>query len=77
MDKDFVIHTPLMWLTKKETVEMAMMLPGGPEAISYSHTCYEGQVPPCGTCPSCVLRAKGFEEAGMTDPLIDRINGGF
>jgi 7-cyano-7-deazaguanine synthase len=38
--------------------------------LRHSHTCYRGERPPCGTCPACRLRAKGFAEAGIPDPLI-------
>lgn len=73
MEYPFMIHTPLMYRNKKETVEMAMALPGCMEALAYSHTCYEGKVPPCGKCPACILRTKGFLEAGIPDPLIERL----
>lgn len=73
MEYDFIIHTPLMWKTKQETVKMAMSLPGCRSALAWTHTCYEGKVPPCGECPACKLRAKGFEEAGVKDPLISRL----
>jgi len=69
---DLAIITPLMQKSKAETVRMAMGLPGCMNALAHSHTCYEGQVPPCGKCPACVLRAKGFGEAGVVDPLIER-----
>lgn len=72
MDRPFNIHTPLMFLSKKESVELAYSLAGCWEALAWSHTCYNGKVPPCGECPSCVLRQKGFKEAGVTDPLIIR-----
>jgi len=49
-----------------ETVQGAL------EALAWSHTCYNGKVPPCGECPACGLRAKGFDEAGIKDPLIER-----
>lgn len=62
------IETPLMRKTKSETVSLASRLPGCLEALAYSITCYNGQHPGCGTCPSCELRAKGFEEAGVPDP---------
>ena len=75
MNSFFLIHTPLMELDKKSTVELAVSLDGCFEALAYSHTCYEGQIPPCGVCPACVLRAKGFKEAGITDPLIERVRG--
>jgi len=74
LNKDIIIHTPLMWMTKAETVKMAAtMSPGCWDALAYSHTCYEGKVPPCKKCPACQLRSKGFDEAGMIDPLIERI----
>ena len=71
MEYDITIHTPLMHKSKKETVEMARDL-GALEAIAYTHTCYNGQQPPCGKCPACLLRTKGFEEAGIPDPLVER-----
>jgi len=74
LDKDIIIHTPLMWMTKAETVKMAAAMPPDCwEALAYSHTCYEGQIPPCDNCPACQLRAKGFDEAGIIDPLVERI----
>ena len=71
MERQFVLHTPLMWLTKAQTVRKAQEL-GALEALSLSHTCYNGTFPPCGTCPACHLRQKGFSEAGIIDPLIKR-----
>ena len=64
-------HTPLMDLTKAESIQMAQEF-GAMEALQYSHTCYEGKVPPCGKCPACVLRRKGFAEAKVPDPLLQR-----
>lgn len=72
MGYDFIIHTPLMRLNKKETVLLAKELLGCWEALSYSHTCYRGQYPPCEKCPACKIRTKGFEEAGCIDPLKQR-----
>jgi 7-cyano-7-deazaguanine synthase len=75
LEKDIIIHTPLMWLTKADTVRLAIDLGDNcMEALSYSHTCYEGEFPPCGECPACKIRAKGFKEAGVLDPLIGRVN---
>lgn len=68
MQSDIEIHTPLMDLSKKETVLLAQEL-GALEAMALTHTCYEGKRPPCGRCPACELRAKGFDEAGVEDPL--------
>ncbi len=72
MAAPFTIHTPLMHLTKAETVKMITDL-GHLDLLAWSHTCYNGNVPPCGTCPACELRAKGFREAGVPDPLIERL----
>lgn len=69
MERQFTIHTPLMNLTKRETVLLAKEL-GALEAMALTHTCYEGMRPPCGRCQACVLRARGFAEAGLRDPLL-------
>ena len=69
MDSEVQIHTPLMHLSKKETVELAQELAALP-AMAMTHTCYNGQRPPCGHCAACELRAKGFAEAGVADPLL-------
>lgn len=69
---NFKIHTPLMYLNKAESIKLATKLNGCLNALSFSHTCYAGKNPPCGKCHSCVLRAKGFEEAQIDDPLIKK-----
>jgi 7-cyano-7-deazaguanine synthase len=66
------IHTPLLFLTKADSVVFAKKITGAFDALAYSHTCYAGKYPPCGECHSCVLRAQGFHEAGVPDPLIKR-----
>lgn len=68
MEYPFKIHTPLMHLNKAETVQMMVKL-GKIELLSISHTCYEGSSPACAKCPACKLRLKGFEEAGLKDPI--------
>ena len=69
MESQVIIHAPLMHRSKKETVELAAEL-GAMDAMALTHTCYNGARPPCGECPACVLRAKGFAEAGIEDPLV-------
>jgi 7-cyano-7-deazaguanine synthase len=69
---ELIVHTPLMYRDKKETVLLAESLDGCLEAMKYSHTCYNGYYPPCGSCPSCILRQKGFKEAGIEDPIWSR-----
>lgn len=71
MDYPVRIHTPLMSLTKAQTVCLAQEV-GAMPALAYSHTCYEGCFPPCGQCPACLLRAQGFAQAGVRDPLLQR-----
>jgi 7-cyano-7-deazaguanine synthase len=73
MEYDITIHTPLMFLSKKQTVEMAQKL-GAMKSLSYSHTCYNGERPGCGKCSACMLRAKGFAQAGIKDPLFERFS---
>lgn len=67
------IHTPLMHLTKAETCTLARDL--GPEcweALAFTHTCYDGEYPPNPRNHASILRAKGFREAELPDPLIQR-----
>lgn len=66
------IHTPLMFLSKAETVRLAHSMPRCWDALAYSHTSYDGIYPPTGMNHSNVLRAKGFEDAGLPDPLVLR-----
>ncbi|NQV85840.1 MAG: 7-cyano-7-deazaguanine synthase QueC [Woeseiaceae bacterium] len=69
MESMVQIHAPLMHLSKMETVKLATEL-GALPAMALTHTCYNGVRPPCGYCAACQLRAKGFEEAGIIDPLV-------
>jgi len=69
MEYDIHIETPLMFLSKAETILLAEKL-GALDAMAYTHTCYNGQQPPCGHCQACILRAKGFAEANRPDPLL-------
>lgn len=71
MDSRVTLHTPLMFMSKAETVQLAQEV-GAMDAMAWSHTCYNGDVPPCGHCAACELRAKGFAEAGVADPLVVR-----
>lgn len=65
----FEIITPLMNLTKAETVRLAVDL-GCVDLLEHTITCYHGTQPGCGKCPACVLRIKGFAEAGVPDPQL-------
>lgn len=70
--KPLVIHTPLMYLTKAQAVDLAIRLPGCYAALAHTHTAYDGQYPPIGNDHATLLRAKGFEEAAVPDPLVLR-----
>jgi 7-cyano-7-deazaguanine synthase len=74
-ESELAIWAPVLFLSKKKTVELAAALPECMEALAYSHTCYNGVFPPCGHCHACLLRAKGFAEAGIVDPLVARAKG--
>jgi 7-cyano-7-deazaguanine synthase len=71
MDRRFVVETPLMWIDKAATWQLAFEL-GGQKLVNLiiedSHTCYAGDREHrhawgwgCGACPACELRARGFE----------------
>lgn len=64
------IETPLLRMTKSEIVRLGVRL-GAP--LEHTWSCYEGGDLPCGACDSCLLRAKGFAEAGIRDPLLERL----
>ena len=69
MAYEFKIITPLMWLTKAKEIKLMQTL-GKLDWYQHTLTCYEGVQPPCQKCPACLLRAKGFSEAGLEDPLM-------
>jgi 7-cyano-7-deazaguanine synthase len=70
MDRRFLLETPLMWIDKAQTWEMARRLGGDALVelvIEHTHTCYLGDRSQrhawgygCATCPACELRARGF-----------------
>lgn len=65
------LHAPLMHLDKAATVSMAHELGFDCwKALALSVTCYQGQRPGCGECPSCRLREAGFEKARYEDPAL-------
>jgi 7-cyano-7-deazaguanine synthase len=67
LDPRFRIHAPLIHLTKAQIIRRGVEL-----GVDYglTHSCYDpdGQGRACGRCDSCVLRKKGFAEAGVADP---------
>ncbi|MBO3063328.1 MULTISPECIES: 7-cyano-7-deazaguanine synthase QueC [Mammaliicoccus] len=63
MDKDFVIHTPLMWLNKKETWALSDQLGALDYVREKTLTCYNGVMSDgCGECPACKLRNQGLDQ---------------
>ena len=65
---DFKIHTPLVSLTKAEIIRRGIEL-----GVDYrlTHSCYDPDAAgrSCGRCDSCLLRLRGFAEAGLKDPV--------
>lgn len=61
-----IIETPLLHLTKARIISRGMQL-GVPYDLTWS--CYRGGERACGVCDSCILRLKGFKEAGYADPI--------
>ncbi|MGA3147382.1 MAG: 7-cyano-7-deazaguanine synthase QueC [Acidimicrobiales bacterium] len=61
------IRTPLIERTKSEIIRLGMRL-DAPLALTWS--CYRGGDTPCGTCDACILRARGFADAGVDDPAL-------
>ncbi|RFB12521.1 7-cyano-7-deazaguanine synthase QueC [Bacillus sp. HNG] len=63
MDDSFVIDTPLMWLNKAQTWELADQLGALQFVRKRTLTCYNGIIADgCGECPACKLRKKGLDE---------------
>ncbi len=62
MDYAFQIHTPLMYLSKAQTWALADRLGRLNYVREHTHTCYQGVVGGCGSCPSCILREKGLAD---------------
>ena len=80
MARKFHLHTPLMWLDKSETWQLAYRL-GGAGLVDliceHSHTCYLGERGArhdwgfgCGECPACALRAKGWQAYVAAGPAV-------
>ncbi len=61
------IRTPLIELTKAEIIQLGLRLDA---PIELSWSCYAGDTVPCGECEACVLRVRGFAEAGLADPAL-------
>jgi 7-cyano-7-deazaguanine synthase len=67
LGKKITIHTPFINKTKAEEIALGEQL-----EVDWSLTwsCYRGGEKPCGTCDSCLLRAKAFKEAGVIDTAL-------
>lgn len=60
------IETPVIHFTKRRIVEEGVRL-GAP--LEHTWSCYRDNDVACGTCDSCALRLRGFQQAGVTDPI--------
>ncbi|WP_022671080.1 7-cyano-7-deazaguanine synthase QueC [Hippea alviniae] len=68
--KRFKILTPLIRMKKSEIILFGKEHDAD---YSYSYSCYSGDKTPCGECDACILRAKGFKEAGLEDDFLVRL----
>lgn len=68
---DIGVHAPLMYLNKKQIIRLGLEL-----NVDYklTHSCYNGVIGGCGECDSCILRRNAFNELGMQDPAMERLN---
>ena len=62
-----VVETPLLHSTKKDIVLLGDKLKA---PLHLTTSCYQGEAVACGQCDSCLLRLKGFAEAGIYDPIL-------
>jgi len=67
---EMTIHTPLIYLNKAEIITL-----GVKSGLDYgiTHSCYDPEPKTgraCGACDSCIIRRRGFEEAGIPDPTV-------
>ncbi|MCK6595204.1 MAG: 7-cyano-7-deazaguanine synthase QueC [Bacteriovoracaceae bacterium] len=63
---DIEVITPVIYLKKDEIVKKALELKA---PLEFSWSCYERNDKACGVCDSCALRLRGFEKAGIADPI--------
>ncbi|OGW93855.1 MAG: 7-cyano-7-deazaguanine synthase QueC [Omnitrophica bacterium RIFCSPLOWO2_12_FULL_45_13] len=68
VEKSLALEFPLIMSRKKDIIRIGKRL-HVPFQLTWS--CYEGGAKPCMRCDSCILRAKGFKEAGIEDPLVN------
>jgi 7-cyano-7-deazaguanine synthase len=59
--------------SREDTLRIALEIPECWEALSYTLTCFEGLATPCGQCLPCHKRAQGFQQIGLPDPLLIRL----
>ncbi len=68
LEGDLALRFPLIDKTKKEIIRLGASLK---VPFQFTWSCYKGGDRPCMRCDSCILRAKGFRELGLKDPLVN------
>jgi len=69
-EKPIHVVFPLIHKSKMEIIKFGKEMGAD---YSYAYSCYEGKEIPCGECDSCILRKKGFTEAGFEDDFLVRL----
>ena len=69
-EKPIHVVFPLIHKSKMEIIKFGKEMGAD---YSYAYSCYEGKEIPCGECDSCILRKKGFMEAGFEDDFLVRL----
>jgi len=69
-DRRIQVITPLIYLSKSNIVRLGKKLN---VPFRFTWSCYAGKKKPCGKCDSCLLRSRGFTEAGIPDPIYEKM----
>jgi 7-cyano-7-deazaguanine synthase len=64
------VYSPLIMMNKTDIVKRGIEINA---PLEWSWSCYDGREKPCGVCESCLRRERAFKNAGVRDPLLERL----